>query len=59
MTKFSSTGLISDPNKLTGNLGVLKNNFQKKYKYFIQKHETSFNMMVYEPDEVSNGYYGI
>lgn len=55
--KILSTGLISDLNKLTGNLGVLKNNFQKKYKYFIQKQETSFNMMVYEPDEVSNDYY--
>ncbi len=55
--KILSTGLISDLNKLTGNLGVLKNNFQKKFKYFIQKHETSFNMMVYEPDEVNNDYY--
>ncbi len=55
--RILSTGLISDLNKLTGNLGVLKNNFQKKYKYFIQKQETSFNLMVYEPDEVSNDYY--
>ncbi|MDQ3194234.1 MAG: tubulin-like doman-containing protein, partial [Bacteroidota bacterium] len=55
--KILSTGLISDLNKLTGNLGVLKNNFLKKYKYFIQKQETSFNLMIYEPDEVSNEYY--
>ncbi|MEO8666235.1 MAG: tubulin-like doman-containing protein [Ignavibacteria bacterium] len=55
--KILSTGLISDLNKLTGNLGVLKNNFQKKYRYFLQKQETSFNLMIYEPDEVSNEYY--
>ncbi|MDQ3022526.1 MAG: tubulin-like doman-containing protein [Bacteroidota bacterium] len=55
--KILSTGLISDLNKLTGNLGVLKNNFRKKFRYFITKQETSFNMMVYEPDEVSNEYY--
>ncbi|MEP7147085.1 MAG: SHOCT domain-containing protein, partial [bacterium] len=55
--KILSTGLISDLNKLTGNLGVLKNNFQKKYRYFIQKQETSFNLMIYEPDDVSNEYY--
>ena len=55
--KILSTGLISDLNKLTGNLGVLKNNFQKKFRYFIQKQETSFNLMIYEPDEVINDYY--
>ncbi len=55
--KILSSGLISDLNKLTGNLGVLKNNFQKKYRYFIQKQETSFNLMMYEPDEVSSEYY--
>lgn len=55
--KILSTGLISDLNKLTGNLGVLKNNFQKKFRYFIQKQETSFNLMIYEPDEVINEYY--
>jgi hypothetical protein len=55
--KILSTGLISDLNKLTGNLGVLKNNFRKKYRYFIQKQETSFNLMVYEPDEVNEEYY--
>ena len=55
--KIISSGLISDLNKLTGNLGVLKNNFQKKYKYFIQKQETSFNLMIYDPDEVKDVYY--
>jgi len=55
--KILSTGLISDLNKLTGNLGVLKSNFRKKYRYFIQKQETSFNLMVYEPDEVNEEYY--
>jgi len=55
--KIISSGLISDLNKLTGNLGVLKNNFQKKYKYFTQKQETSFNLMMYEPDEVKDIYY--
>jgi len=55
--KIISSGLISDLNKLTGNLGVLKNNFQKKYKHFIQKQETSFNLMIYDPDEVKDVYY--
>lgn len=55
--KVLSTGLIADLNKLTGNLGVLKNNFQKKFRHFIQKQETSFNMMMYDPDDVSNDYY--
>lgn len=55
--KIISSGLISDLYKLTGNLGVLKNNFQKKYNYFIQKQETSFNLMMYEPDEVKEIYY--
>lgn len=55
--KILSSGLISDLNKLTGNLGVLKNNFRKKFSYFIQKQETSFNLMIYEPDEVVNDYY--
>jgi len=55
--KIISSGLIADLNRLTGNLGVLKSNFQKKYRYFIQKQETSFNLMMYEPDEVANDYY--
>ena len=55
--KIVSNGLIPDLNKLTGNLGTLKNNFLQKYNHFIQKQETSFNLMVYEPDEVSNEYY--
>ncbi|HQY53276.1 MAG TPA: tubulin-like doman-containing protein [Ignavibacteria bacterium] len=55
--RIISTGLIPDLNKLTGNLGTLKNNFRQKFNHFIQKQETSFNLMVYEPDEVSNEYY--
>ncbi len=55
--KIISSGLIADLNKLTGNLGVLKNNFRKKYNYFITKQESSFNMMVYEPDDVEGEYY--
>jgi hypothetical protein len=55
--KIISTGLIADLNKLTGNLGVLKNNFRRKYNYFITKQETSFNMQVYEADEVESEYY--
>lgn len=55
--KIVSSGLIADLNKLTGNLGVLKNNFRKKYNYFITKQETSFNMLVYEPDDVESEYY--
>lgn len=51
------TGLISDINKLTGNLGVLKDNFKNKYNYFLQKQENSFNLYVYEPDDVKNEYY--
>lgn len=55
--RIITSGLISDLNKLTGNLGVLKGNFQKKYRYFIQKQETSFNLMMYDPDEVKDVYY--
>lgn len=55
--KILFTGLISDINKLTGNLGLLKDNFRKKYDYFIQKQDTSFNLHIYEPDDVKNDYY--
>ena len=55
--KIQFTGLISDINKLTGNLGVLKDNFRNKYNYFIQKLENSFNLYIYEPDDVKNDYY--
>ncbi|MFC2093566.1 tubulin-like doman-containing protein [Bacteroidota bacterium] len=55
--KINFTGLISDINKLTGNLGVLKDNYKKKYNYFIQKQENSFNLFVYEPDDIKNEYY--
>lgn len=55
--KIQFTGLISDINKLTGNLGVLKDNFKNKYNYFLQKLENSFNLYVYEPDDVKNDYY--
>jgi predicted DNA-binding protein len=55
--KINFTGLISDINKLTGNLGVLKDIFKKKYNYFIQKQENSFNLFVYEPDDIKNEYY--
>lgn len=55
--KIVSSGLISDMDKLTGNLGLLKNNFNKKYQYFIQKQESSFNLMIYEPEDVKNEYY--
>jgi hypothetical protein len=55
--KVKSTGLINDLDKLTGNLGLLKENFNKKYQYFIQKQESSFNLLVYEPDDVKNEYY--
>ena len=55
--KILFTGLISDINKLTGNLGLLKDNFRKKYEYFIQKQDTSFNLHIYDPDDVKNDYY--
>lgn len=55
--KIHFSGLISDINKLTGNLGVLKDNFRKKYEYFLQKQENSFNLYFYEPDDVKNEYY--
>lgn len=55
--KIQFTGLISDINKLTGNLGVLKDNFKNKYNYFLQKLENSFNLYVYEPDDIKNDYY--
>lgn len=55
--KINFTGLISDINKLTGNLGILKDNYKKKYNYFIQKQENSFNLFLYEPDDIKNEYY--
>jgi hypothetical protein len=55
--KIVFTGLISDINKLTGNLGILKENFRRKYEYFIQKQDSSFNLHIYEPDDVKNEYY--
>lgn len=55
--RIQFTGLISDINKLTGNLGVLKDNFKNKYNYFLQKQENSFNLYVYEPEDVKNEYY--
>ena len=55
--RIQFTGLISDINKLTGNLGVLKDNFRNKYNYFLQKLENSFNLFIYEPDDVKNDYY--
>ncbi len=55
--RISFTGLISDINKLTGNLGVLKDSFKRKYNYFIQKQENSFNLFIYEPDDIKNEYY--
>lgn len=55
--RIQFSGLISDINKLTGNLGVLKDNFRNKYNYFLQKLENSFNLYVYEPEDVKNEYY--
>lgn len=55
--KIVFSGMINDINKLTGNLGLLKENFRKKYEYFIQKNDTSFNLYIYEPDDVRNEYY--
>ncbi|MCX6161559.1 MAG: hypothetical protein NTV87_09530, partial [Ignavibacteriae bacterium] len=55
--KILFTGLIEDINKLTGNLGILKDNFRRKYEYFIQKQDNSFNLHIYEPDDVKNEYY--
>ncbi len=55
--RIQFTGLISDINKLTGNLGILKDNFKNKYNYFLQKQENSFNLYIYEPEDVKNEYY--
>ena len=55
--KITFTGLITDLNKLTGNLGNLKNNFRKKSEYFSQKQEDVFNIYVYEPEDINNDYY--
>ncbi|MCB0725622.1 MAG: hypothetical protein KDC73_13080 [Ignavibacteriae bacterium] len=55
--KIQFTGLIADLEKLTGNLGVLKDNFERKYKYFAQKQNTSFNLQIYEPEDIKNEYY--
>jgi len=52
--KVIAYGLIADLKKLTGNLGLLKDNFTRKYEFHKQKQETSFNLMVYEPDDVTN-----
>ncbi len=55
--KITFTGLISDLNKLTGNLGNLKSNFRKKSDYFASKQEDVFNLYVYEPEDIANEYY--
>jgi hypothetical protein len=55
--KIKFTGLITDLNKLTGNLGVLKDYFSKKYLYFASKPENSFNYYLYSPDDIENEYY--
>ena len=55
--KLMFTGLISDLDKLTGNLGVLKDNYTRKYKYFSQKQGNSFNLLIYEPEDIKNEYY--
>jgi hypothetical protein len=55
--KITFTGLITDLNKLTGNLGNLKNNFRKKSEYFSLKQEDVFNIYIYEPEDINNDYY--
>ncbi|CAN5584451.1 tubulin-like doman-containing protein [soil metagenome] len=55
--KVITYGLISDLNKLTGNLGILKQNYIRKYNFFKQKNDTSFNLNVYDPDDIKNEYY--
>lgn len=55
--KIKFSGLITDLNKLTGNLGVLKDYFSKKYLYFAGKPENSFNFYLYSPDDIENEYY--
>ena len=55
--KIKFTGLITDLNKLTGNLGVLKDYFNKKYLYFAGKPENSFNYHLYTPADIENEYY--
>lgn len=55
--KIKFTGLITDLNKLTGNLGVLKDYFNKKYIYFAGKPENSFNYYLYSPEDIENEYY--
>jgi len=55
--KLKFTGLISDINKLTGNLGNLSDYFEKKYDYFSAKSDNSFNIFIYEPEDIENDYY--
>jgi hypothetical protein len=55
--RISFSGLITDINKLTGNLGILRDNFKEKYLYFAQKQESSFNLILYQPEDILNEYY--
>jgi len=55
--KVRFTGLIADINKLTGNLGNLSGYFEKKYEYFSAKTDNSFNIYIYEPEDIENEYY--
>jgi hypothetical protein len=53
--KFS--GLIYEINKLTGNLGYLRDIFEKKYIYFSKSPEDSFNQYLYNETDIDNLYY--
>jgi len=55
--KVYISGLLPDLNRLTGNLGVLKENFRNKYFYFMEKPDNSFNLFIYKPEDIESEYY--
>lgn len=55
--KVYISGLLPDLNRLTGNLGVLKENFRNKYFYFMEKPDNSFNLLIYKTEDIESEYY--
>lgn len=51
------SGLIFEINKLTGNLGYLRDVFEKKSVYFSKNEDNSFNQYIYNENDIVNIYY--
>lgn len=51
------SGLIFEINKLTGNLGYLRDIFEKKSVYFSKSEDNSFNQYIYNETDIANIYY--